>query len=56
MSAMKVLVAVLFCVMVSTTNAKPSVEDPLGKMNQASADVMTIVNELQQKTLAEEGQ
>ena len=56
MPAMKVLLAVIFCVMVSVITAKPAVEDPLGKMNQASADVMTIVKELQEKMLAEEGQ
>ena len=56
MPAMKVLVAVTFCVMVSVVTAKPAVKDPLGKMNQASADVMAIVKELQEKMLAEEGQ
>ena len=42
--------------MVSVITAKPAVDDPLGKMKQASADVMTIVKELQEKMLAEEGQ
>ena len=56
MSLMKVIVAVVLCVMVSVIAARPAVEDPLDEMNQASANVMATLKELQEKMLAEEGQ
>ena len=52
---MKMIVAVVVCVMVSVITAKPAVQDPLDEMNQASANVMATVKELQQKMLSEEG-
>ena len=55
MSPMKVIVAVVLCVMVSVITARPAVEDPLDEMNQASANVMATLKELQEKMLAEEG-
>ena len=53
---MKVIVAVVLCVMVSVITARPAVEDSLDEMNQASANVMATLKELQEKMLAEEGQ
>ena len=49
------MVALALCVMVCMTTARPSLNKSLAKMGQASGEVMAVVQELQEKMLAEEG-
>ena len=45
----------VMCLMLCLTSAYPTIDNSVVKMGQASGDVMAIVQELQEKMLAEEG-
>ena len=47
--------ALVMCLMLSLTSAYPTIDNSLVKMGQGSGDIMAIVQELQDKMLAEEG-
>ena len=49
------LIGLALCVMVCLAAGQPVLDKSLAKMGQASEDVMAILQELQDKMLAEEG-
>lgn len=49
------VIALAMCLMVCLTSAYPTIDNSLVNMGQASGDVIAIVQELQDKMLAEEG-